>query len=149
VLALHHLACERLSVLINQLKGSSNLWSSNTLGRLGYSLTLHALFLEFKIPDQQPASSDEHNSGLPRKRLLRICQLFAHSSHIAHSYYSRGPYPIAVSALGLLDRLVCLRSALSNRLSGLNRRSWEGWPKLLGLGSAARETALTLPRRER
>jgi hypothetical protein len=148
VLALHHLACERLPILVYQLKGSSNLWSSYTLGSLSYPLALHALFLEFKVPHQQATSTDEQNSGLPRKWLLRICQLFARSSCIAFPLDFSVPYPIAVSALGLLNRLV-LRSALGNGLSRLDRRSWEGRPELLGLKSAAREAALTLPCRER
>lgn len=52
MLALHHLVCERLPILIYQLECSSNLWSAHALGGLSYSLALHALLLEFEVPNQ-------------------------------------------------------------------------------------------------
>jgi hypothetical protein len=50
VFALHHLTSEWLSILIDQLKGSSNFWSAHALGRLSYSLTLHARLFKLKVP---------------------------------------------------------------------------------------------------
>lgn len=50
VFALHHLAGKWLSILIDQLKGSSNFWSAHALGRLSYSLTLHARLLKLEVP---------------------------------------------------------------------------------------------------
>lgn len=50
VFALHHLAGKWLSILIDQLKGSSNFWSAHALGRLSYSLTLHARLFKLEVP---------------------------------------------------------------------------------------------------
>jgi hypothetical protein len=143
--ALHHLVCERLPILIYQLECSSNLWSAHALSRLSYSLALHALLFELEVPNQKSASADEHDSGLPRKRLLHICQLLLAHSSPCFSSESLNPYPIAISALSLLDRLV-LGSALSNWLSRLHGRSREGRSELLGLKGTARKTTLALPR---
>lgn len=52
-------------------------------------------------------------------------------------------YPIGISALGLLDRIV-LGSSLGNGLSRLHGRTRKGRPKLLRLESATGETALAL-----
>lgn len=69
VLSVHHVAGERLSVLVNERELASDLGLSNTLGSIGNTLALHAALFMLKVPNQSTTSNDEEDTCFPGKWL--------------------------------------------------------------------------------
>jgi len=143
---------ECLPFIISLVKGFP-FWSTSsnvppTLGRptpLAASAILLRCMRSFSYSKYHTNKPQVPTNRIPAFHEKGYAHLSATYSFFAHRILAdpANSYPIAISALGLLDRLI-LGPALGNRLSRRNGCS-EGRPELFRLEGAASEAALTLP----
>lgn len=146
---------ECLPFIISLVKGFP-FWSTSsnvppTLGRptpLAASAILLRCMRSFSYSKYHTNKPQVPTNKIPAFHEKGYAHLSATYSFFAHRIPANPAksYPIAISALGLLDRLV-LGPALGNRLSRRNGCS-EGRPELFRLEGAAGEAALALPCRD-